>query len=148
MARNDRAVINTLCNPVSTDVQCMHYCDTAALHKYSALVCSRPDHNGQSVQFDYYPANTHRLPGKSANVCMQLATDTAREIARARVQRIVVYRELRVTFQTRSLWYDIRLKKSLKFSQECLECRRENYFEILYTCVFYVRGYGGTKLRS
>lgn len=115
----------------------MHYCDTAALHKYSALVCSRPDHNGQSVQFDYYPANTHRLPGKSANVCMQLATDTAREIARARVQRIVVYRELRVTFQTRSLWYDIRLKKSLKFSQECLEDVKiisKYYTRVFSTC--------------
>ena len=80
MTRNGHAVINTLCNPVSTDVQCMHYCDTAALHKYSALVCSRSDHNGQSVQFDYYPANARRSPWKSADVwCLY------NPIARARV---------------------------------------------------------------
>ena len=46
MTRNEHAVINTLRNPVSTDVQCMHYRDTAALRKYSALVCYRADHNG------------------------------------------------------------------------------------------------------
>lgn len=58
MTHNDRLVINTLCNPVSTDAQCMHYGDTAALHKYSALVRPRPDHNGRSIQFCHYPWNT------------------------------------------------------------------------------------------
>lgn len=65
MTRNEHAVINTLCNPVSTDVQCMHYRDTAALRKYSALVCYRPDHNGPSVRFGYYPPDTRRFTWKS-----------------------------------------------------------------------------------
>lgn len=64
MTRNEHAVINTLRNPVSTDVQCMHYRDTAALRKYSALVCYRPDHNGQSVRFGYYPPDTRRFTVK------------------------------------------------------------------------------------
>lgn len=64
MTRNEHAVINTLRNPVSTDVQCMHYRDTAALRKYSALACYRPDHNGQSVRFGYYPPDTRRFTVK------------------------------------------------------------------------------------
>lgn len=33
--------------------------DTAALHKYPALVWPRPDHNGRSIQFCHYiPAET------------------------------------------------------------------------------------------
>jgi len=47
MTHNDRLVINTLSNPVSTDAQCMHYGDMATLHKYSALVWPRLDHNGE-----------------------------------------------------------------------------------------------------
>lgn len=83
MTRNEHAVINTLRNPVSTDVQCMHYRDTAALRKYSALVCYRADHNGAKCTIRLlsarYPTvyrgeNLYQFNSPTSNVASSTAT--------------------------------------------------------------------------